>query len=78
MKRRAGELNATPPWADRAAIDAVYAEACRLRSLGLDVHVDHIIPLQGKTVSGFHVANNLQILSARENMEKGNKFGAEA
>lgn len=39
--------------------------------------VDLIIPLQGKRVSGLHIANNLQIITERENAIKSNKFNEE-
>lgn len=58
----------TPPWVDRSAIREIYAN----RPVGHDV--DHIIPLNGKTVSGLHVPWNLQYLPALKNRAKGNRW----
>lgn len=73
-KRKATKLQATPPWADHDKINAVYAEAAALRALGLDVHVDHIVPLQGRHASGLHVHANLQLLLADDNRRKGSQL----
>ena len=63
---------AQPPWADVGAITAIYLEAQRR-----GMHVDHAIPLKGKTVSGLHVPNNLQLLTPSENYRKRNKLPPE-
>lgn len=78
-KRRAARLRRTPSWADMDAIRSFYDEARRLTiETGVEHHVDHDIPLQGKLVSGLHVHNNLQILTGSENSRKKNRFEVDA
>lgn len=73
-RRRAAELRAKPVWVDEQAIQAVYEIAAqRTRETGIKHVVDHIVPLQGRNVSGLHVAWNLQVLTERENLRKSNK-----
>lgn len=65
---RRGLRQRTPAWADLDAIRIIY-QKCPSGS-----HVDHIIPLRGKLVSGLHVPQNLQYLPGSENCRKSNKF----
>jgi hypothetical protein len=75
-RREARKLNATPAWADKVAIDYMYYVAKVIeRVYGTKLHVDHIIPLRGKTVCGLHVHNNLQLLAPLDNIRKSNKLG---
>jgi hypothetical protein len=74
-KRKSSKLQATPPWSDLEKIKEVYEEAQRLTELlGIKMHVDHIVPLQGELVCGLHIPSNLQILTAVENLRKSNKL----
>ena len=74
-KRRAAKLQATPPWADLKAIEEIYQDAQDIQWLAEEpLHVDHIYPLQGKTMCGLHVPENLRIISASENLKKNNRI----
>jgi len=68
----------TPMWLspfDRLKIKCYYSVAAMLaRNNKEPWHVDHIVPLQGKLVSGLHVPNNLQFLRGVDNVRKKNKF----
>lgn len=71
---RAAKRQATPTWADKAVIQAIYQRAAKLtRDTGIKYEVDHILPLSGKDVSGLHVENNLRVIPRAHNLRKGNR-----
>jgi uncharacterized pyridoxal phosphate-containing UPF0001 family protein len=75
--RRAAKLQATPKWVDFEKVEEFYILAQRISAeTGVIHHVDHIVPLMGKTVCGLHWEGNLQILPGRDNLSKGNKFNS--
>jgi hypothetical protein len=69
-RRRAIKLRATPEWLS----DKHHDEMKRFYENANGMHVDHILPLQGKSVCGLHVPWNLQYLPPVENLRKGNKL----
>jgi hypothetical protein len=74
---RSAKSTRMPKWLNDGQIfelESVYTYCSALRKVGLDYHVDHIVPLRGDFVSGLHVPWNLQVLPGRENMSKGNTF----
>lgn len=77
--RRARKAQAVPPWADDAKTEELYEAARQLtRLMGVQWHVDHIVPLNGKTVCGLHWHGNLQLLPAAVNIVKSNRTWPDA
>jgi hypothetical protein len=78
MQREAAKKCRTPSWLDsqmKQQIEVEYSLAAWCTEvMNEQYHVDHIVPLQGKTVSGLHVPWNLQVLPAKLNQQKSNHF----
>jgi len=78
--RKCAELKRTPPWLTeqhKKEIRVVYRKAKEeQQATGVEYHVDHIVPLRGKTVCGLHVPWNLQVIPAKENIKKSNNWHA--
>lgn len=73
--RRKACKQATPPWANKFFMEEAYAlAALRTELFGFAWHVDHVIPLKGKTVCGLHVETNLAVIPWQDNLKKKNSF----
>ncbi len=72
---------ATPKWVDSEELwlikEAYALAALRTKQFKFSWHVDHIVPLQGKLVSGLHTIYNLQVIPGVENLKKKNKHGVD-
>ena len=77
-KYRASRIKRTPRWLtddDKWMISEIYElAALRTKMTGMKWHVDHIIPLNGKIVSGLHVPENMQVIPSVLNFRKHNQF----
>lgn len=81
--RRAMKKQRVPVWAKDsewhqfALLETYKLARLRGKLTGTTWHVDHIIPLINDKVCGLHVIENLQVITAEENLRKGNRFEIE-
>ena len=68
--KRQSKIVAGLTQAHKAEVDAMY-DFCQVFA---GYEVDHIVPLQGKQVTGLDVPWNMQVLTRSENRRKSNKF----
>jgi hypothetical protein len=68
----------TPKWLTKDDLwmikEAYELAALRTKMFGFSWHVDHVIPLQGKNVTGLHVPTNMQVIPGSMNISKKNKY----
>ena len=78
-KRYASKMQRTPAWLTPIDFERMENEfklaALQSKITGTKWHVDHIIPLQGKNVSGLHVPANLRAIPGADNIRKRNSYG---
>ena len=71
-KRRAVKIQAILPTTDNELMKRLYEQrAVMTEKYGEQYHVDHIIPL---TIGGAHHQDNMRVITAKENMEKKDKY----
>lgn len=73
---RAKRNNRKPKWIKDVFVEEIKVWYRRAKILeqftGQKWEVDHIVPMNGKNVSGLHVPWNLQLLTKKQNREKSN------
>jgi hypothetical protein len=68
---RARKKKAFVPWANLFFIEEIYHLAkLRTKATGIKWEVDHIVPMAGKTVSGLHWEQNMQVVPSAVNRRK--------
>lgn len=76
--RRSATITRIPIWVSdvgKQYIKALYMLAnLQSKLTGEKWHVDHVLPLKGKTICGLHVPLNLRIIKAIDNLKKGNRL----
>lgn len=77
-RKRAAKLERIPVWFGEFD-DFVIQEAHALAALrgdetGITWHVDHMLPMRGRSISGLHCADNIQVIPAAMNVRKINKM----
>ena len=71
---RARKRNAVPTWYDAEKVRRLYTLAAQLTTTsGVEYHVDHIVPLVSRAVSGLHWHGNMQVIERTTNQAKGNR-----
>jgi hypothetical protein len=77
--RQVAKVQRTPKWLsadDHWLMTQAYElAALRTKLFGFPWHVDHVLPLHGRRVSGLHVPTNLQVIPGTDNCKKSNKDG---
>lgn len=78
MRRKITKIERRRPY-DLEFFSLLEFEAHELANLreartGIKWHVDHIVPLKSKLVCGFHNEFNLAVITAKQNMSKGNRY----
>ena len=78
MKYITKKIQALPPWLSIEQLEQIVSfyklAQQKTKETGIKHEVDHIIPLNGKLVSGLHVPWNLQVITKIENIKKRNRI----
>lgn len=72
--RKVAERQARPKWANLGLMREFYILAEKCRALGVNVQVDHEVPLRNARVCGLDWEGNYRLLLADANSRKNNHF----